>query len=320
MKDLFFTIAIPAYKKKFLKECIESILLQTYTNFEIVIVNDASPEDLDMIIERFTDKRIRYYKNDVNGGAINVVDNWNKCLKYAKGKYIICMGDDDKLLPNCLQAYVNLIMKHPDLGVYHGWTEIIDEDSHYKDIQASRPEWESTYSLIWNRWNGRIRQYIGDFLFDVEKLREGGGFYKLPLAWSSDDITANLASFPLGIANTQEIVFQYRENRLTISSSFNHDLKLEAILLEKKWYQNFLKIVPTNDIDIKYWTSLNRMFETYYQNKIYNTIVESFKEHSLVYILHWLKLTKIGIIDWNLLFKIFETGLKIRGKRLLKKL
>lgn len=58
-----------------------------------------------------------------------MVDNWNICLGYATGDYAICMGDDDKFLPNCLEEYVRLIAKYPGIGLLHGWTEIIDENS-----------------------------------------------------------------------------------------------------------------------------------------------------------------------------------------------
>src|SRR5574344_1437663 len=100
-----YSITIPSYKSTFLNECIDSVLCQTYNDFELIILNDASPENIDDIISKYEDPRIRYYKNKINVGAVNVVDNWNKCLEYAKGNYIICMGDDDKLAPNCLEEY-----------------------------------------------------------------------------------------------------------------------------------------------------------------------------------------------------------------------
>ena len=102
-EDIKFSILVPAFKARFLAECIDSILSQTYTNLELIIVNDASPENLDEIVSRYDDARIQYYVNEKNFGAINVVDNWNKCLSYATGEYVICMGDDDKLLPCCLE-------------------------------------------------------------------------------------------------------------------------------------------------------------------------------------------------------------------------
>ena len=60
-----FSVTIPAYKARFLKECIESILAQTYKDFELIIVNDASPEDLTSIVKSFNDPRIRYYINEL---------------------------------------------------------------------------------------------------------------------------------------------------------------------------------------------------------------------------------------------------------------
>ena len=84
-----FSISIPAFKRRFLKECIDSILSQTCHDFELIIVNDASPEDLHSVVRQYSDSRIYYYVNEKNCGAVNVVDNWNKCLEYAKGDFII---------------------------------------------------------------------------------------------------------------------------------------------------------------------------------------------------------------------------------------
>ena len=234
-----FSISIPAFKRRFLKECIDSILSQTCHDFELIIVNDASPEDLHSVVRQYSDSRIYYYVNEKNCGAVNVVDNWNKCLEYAKGDFIICMGDDDKLMPNCLEEYSRLIDKYPNLGVYHAWTEIIDENSQFFKLQEPRPEYESCLSLAYNRWKGRL-QYIGDFCFNTAKLRADGGFFYLPLAWGADDITAVRAARYAGIANTQVPCFQYRENRRSISISGNIMIKLTATPQVFKWYEEFL--------------------------------------------------------------------------------
>ena len=73
MNQILFSITIPAYKRAFLQECIQSVLTQTYADFELVIVNDHSPEDLDEIVNGFHDERIRYYKNEMGFGAEHVV-------------------------------------------------------------------------------------------------------------------------------------------------------------------------------------------------------------------------------------------------------
>ena len=108
-----FTIAIPAFKARYLCNAIESCLNQTFSDFEIVVVDDASPENIASVVEKFDDNRIRFFRNDKNFGAIDVVDNWNKCLEYAKGEYIICMGDDDRLKPCCLEEFAKLMEKYP---------------------------------------------------------------------------------------------------------------------------------------------------------------------------------------------------------------
>lgn len=232
-----FSVTIPAYKEKYLKETIDSILAQTYQNYEIVIVNDASPYDLDSIISQYTDPRIQYFKNEKNCGAKNVVDNWNICLSYATGDYLICMGDDDKLTPICLQTFSDLIDKYPILDLFHARTEIIDDFSNHVMTLELRPEWESVYSLIFTPRN----IHLGDFLFKTETLRKNGGFYKLPYGWQSDNISAFIGASKHGLANTQEICFQYRGNGESISHDMNCiEDKIEAVRSATIWLNDFL--------------------------------------------------------------------------------
>lgn len=237
-KDIKFSVTIPAYKDRYLKETIDSVLAQTYQNYEIVIVNDASPYDLDSIVNQYTDPRIRYFKNARNCGAKNVVDNWNICLSYATGEYVMCIGDDDNLTPRCLQDFADLIEKYPRLDLFHARSEIIDDDSNFVMTLELRPEWESVYSLMYNPRN----THLGDWLFKTETLRKNGGFYKLPYGWQSDDISAFIAAASHGVANTQEPGFQYRGNGLSIS----HDLtciedKIEAVRTSVKWRLAFIE-------------------------------------------------------------------------------
>jgi len=224
-----FSVTIPAYKSIFLAEAIESVLQQTYSDFELIIVNDHSPENLDDIVAKYHDERIRYFVNEKNCGAERVVDNWNICLSYAKGEYIICMGDDDRLLPCCLAEYAKLIEKHPHLAVYHGWTEIINEKSELVEMQEARPEYEGIYSAMNGRWCNNRLNFIGDYLFHTDTLRKDGGFFFLPLAWGSDDISGFVAASHCGIANTQVPVFQYRATRHSLSCSNNSIFKINSI-------------------------------------------------------------------------------------------
>lgn len=242
-----FTIAIPTYKAKFLKETICSCISQIFDDFELVLVNDASPEDIDSIVYAFDDARIKYFKNEKNNGAINVVDTWNQCLNYASGKYVICMGDDDMLLPNCLQDYYYMIEQYPSVDVLHTRTQIIDEGNNVIAVQEERPLWESALSMQQERWDRRWRQFIGDFCFKASSLKALGGFYKLPLAWSSDDISVFRAALTDGIVNVQTFGFQYRDNPQTISNSSLFRLKAIANIQAMIWYQETLNELRSNN-------------------------------------------------------------------------
>lgn len=299
INNILFTIAIPAFKSTFLRECIESILNQTLQNFEIIIVNDDSPQDIDGIIIQYDDSRIKYYKNAKNFGAHDVIKNWNECLKHATGDYIICMGDDDMLKPNCLKDYQDLISLYPQYDIYHTRTEIIDENSNVIDILDGRPTTESVFAMIWYLWRGR-RQFIGDWLFKTKPLKERGGFFFLPYAWGADHISAFEAAKEKGVANVQNIGFMYRENRMNITKSTNNtDKKIEAMIKSRTWYENFLKkAIPQDDSDFIYKELISKKLYWYINRRIAFDLSELMSSNP-INIFKWLFYKK----KYNLSFK-----------------
>lgn len=305
MNEMKFSIVIPAYKALYLSQAIESCLCQTYHNFELIIVDDASPEDLNSIVQNYSDPRMFYYRNEKNCGAENVVDNWNICLNRCSGDYVICMGDDDRLVPTTLEQYSSLIKKYPGVGLLHGWTEIIDEESQFVELTAPRVEYESVYSMLWNRWDNRKLQFIGDWCFEIEWLRKQGGFYKIPLAWESDDITAVIGAMKNGVANTSEIAFQYRRSQYTITTKKNVQLKMDAKKLASEWYEKFLKTPPRNSLDRKYWEMLVRMFRSYRRKAYALTFASDIKGNPLT-ILKWIKKRRLyGYSFKEILFAVY---------------
>ena len=306
--NTLFTIAIPAYKSKFLGEAIKSCLSQTYSNFELLIVDDASPEDLKSVVDSYCDGRIRFYRNEKNCGAVDVVDNWNICLSYSSGDYVICMGDDDRLLPNCLEEYAQLIEKYPGIGLLHGWTEIINEKSEVTAFSTHRCEYESAMSLIWHRSHAYGLQFIGDFCFNKDLLISLGGFYKLPLAWGSDDISAYICAMKNGVANTQIAVFQYRRNDLTISSTGNLQEKMDAIIKEFEWKQQFLE-TPCEDFHD----------ELYRRELLGELPLKKEKKQGLI-IARDLKISRYRILSWFSNRKKYKISFKVLVYALIQSL
>lgn len=303
-----FTVSIPAYKGKFLHEAIASVLAQTTDNWELVVGDDCSPENLASIVASFDDSRIHYYRNERNFGAEHVVGNWNKCLEYAKGDFIICMGDDDKLLPNCLEDLDALIEKYPSLDVFYSRTQLIDEHSEVLETLSPRPQRESVYEMIWRRWNGGS-MFIGDYCYRVSSLRARGGFYNLPFAWGADAISAYEGAKLQGIANTSLPGFQYRVNRHSISShSDNIDGKIRAIKQERKWFENFFSHDAKDPNDQKILIQLRSMIHSHFVHMISADIIHGISSRPVQQTKYWMShRMAVGLSRWELL-KCFIHG------------
>ena len=101
------SVCIPSYNiEKYIGITIESVLSQTYEDFELLIIDDNSSDITVNIIKRYNDYRIRLILNEKNLGP---QENWNKALNEAKGKYIKILCHDDLLYPTCLQSQIEVL-------------------------------------------------------------------------------------------------------------------------------------------------------------------------------------------------------------------
>ena len=249
-----FSVTIPTYKAQYLKEAIESVVSQTDTDWELIVVDDCSPEDLKSIVEPYlSDPRVHFFRNAKNCGAVNLVDNWNICLSYCTGDFVICMGDDDRLLPNCLEEYKKLISQYPGLNVYHARTCIIDEAGNTVETLQACPPYETCQEMLYGQWKDNRKQFIGDFMFSRQWLNDNKGYIHFPLAYCSDWATANLAAKDKGIANSQVATFEYRNHADTISRSQNLRQTFTACNQAFQWYkQTYGDMLP--DVFLPYFS------------------------------------------------------------------
>lgn len=104
---------------KYISECIQSILKQTFDEFELLIINDASTDNTLNIIKSFKDRRIKIISMKQN----NYIEALNTGLKNAKGKYIARMDGDDIMLPNRLETQVRLMEDNPNVHICCSWYE-----------------------------------------------------------------------------------------------------------------------------------------------------------------------------------------------------
>lgn len=129
------SVIMPAYNaEKYIRQSIESILNQSYKNFEFIIVDDASTDSSLNILKEFRkkDKRIILIRNMRNLG---VTKSLNNALKSAHGKYIIRMDADDWAYPERFALQVDIMEHHPDVVVSGSYIEICDKNLKTKYIR-----------------------------------------------------------------------------------------------------------------------------------------------------------------------------------------
>lgn len=114
-KTPLISVLIATYNRaNSLRRAMESVLAQPGDFYELVIVNDASPDDTDAAVQPYlADPRIRYYRNEVNLG---MQDNYLKIFGEARGDYIFVLTDDDWLLDGGLERIRGIIQQHPQVG------------------------------------------------------------------------------------------------------------------------------------------------------------------------------------------------------------
>lgn len=110
------SVLMPVYKtpEPYLREAIESILQQTYTDFEFLILDDCPEDNRKDIVLSYHDKRIKYAMNEKNLG---ISESRNKLIDMAKGEYLAVFDHDDISLPERLEKEVKYLDEHPEIGV-----------------------------------------------------------------------------------------------------------------------------------------------------------------------------------------------------------
>ena len=135
--DELVSVIMPSYNtERFIKETINSVLSQTYINWELIIVDDCSTDNTDAIVLECQDPRIRYFKNEKNSGA---AVSRNLALREAKGKWIAFLDSDDLWKPEKLEKQIKFMKDNNYHFSYTNYSEI-DEASISLGIHVTGPK------------------------------------------------------------------------------------------------------------------------------------------------------------------------------------
>lgn len=121
------SVCIPTYNNgHFISDAIDSILAQTFSDLDLIVIDNCSSDDTKFILEEYInrDDRVRYLCNKSNLGFAK---NLNRCLDYSSGKYVKIVCSDDILEPNCLEEMVKVLDNHPEVSLVASARKLVDE-------------------------------------------------------------------------------------------------------------------------------------------------------------------------------------------------
>lgn len=144
MSPLQISVVMPVYNgEQFVAKAVESILNQTFNDFELIIIDDKSTDNSVKIIKSFDDSRIKLIQNERNFG---IATSLNKGIKYARGQYIARMDADDISYPNRLEEQISFLEKNPGVSVLGTYASLFDEDgriwgNHRRPVVPTLRDW-----------------------------------------------------------------------------------------------------------------------------------------------------------------------------------
>jgi len=209
--------------ERFLKSAIESILDQTFTDFEFLILDDGSTDSTWEILEKYADKdeRVLLVRNEHN---IGLTRSLNKGLRLARGEYLARQDADDISLPKRLELQVKFLDMNPEVGVVGTGMEIIDENGKILRLQQPPTDHESITAelLLKNHAIGH-----STVMAKLSALKEFGG-YNERLPYAQDYDLWWCLSRKRKIGNLPEILVQWRDTLGSISRKRREE-QLECI-------------------------------------------------------------------------------------------
>lgn len=157
------SIIMPSYQTgRFIRETIKSVLAQTYSNWELIIIDDCSTDNTDEVVSAFTgDPRIRYMKNSKNSGA---AVSRNRALREARGKWIAFLDSDDLWEPEKLEKQIAFMKENDCRFSYTNYIEI-DEESRPNGKSVTGPRRISKRGMYRYCWMGCLT-----VMYDAEAM------------------------------------------------------------------------------------------------------------------------------------------------------
>ena len=236
--EVKISIVMPVYNGgAYLRESIESLLNQTYGDFELLVVNDGSADESGSIIRSFRDSRIRLVEHERNQG---IVASLNDGISLSRGIYIARMDQDDIALPGRLERQILFMEDHPGVGAVGSWVRTLGDPEERTLRYPSGPE-EIRCRLFFENAMAHSTLFLRKRVIEESRLR-----YRDSYQGAEDyDLWVRISEMSR-LENLQEVLLLYRlhPGQMTRRSEFSPDRMADKV---RAGQISKLGIIPTEE-------------------------------------------------------------------------
>lgn len=228
---------MPVYNgEKFLRDAVESILNQTFSDFELIVINDGSSDSSANIITSYTDPRIVFINNDSNMGLPYVR---NQGVDASRGEYIAWLDCDDTSMPDRLEKQVRLLDDDPQIGVCGAWVKIIGAGSEQITQHPTDPEYIRASLLFYNclanstvMMRAVCTREIG-VRFDLshQLSQDYGLWVRIPTEWKIINLPEVLTIYRL---HSNQVTETYKQSQIDITWKIQKEQLLKLGIIPSK--------------------------------------------------------------------------------------
>jgi glycosyltransferase involved in cell wall biosynthesis len=294
--ELIVSVIIPTYNRTdFLKLTLQSVLNQTYQNFEIIVVDDGTPNNDNFFLCQ-TFEKVRYIKIENSGGPAKPR---NVGIHEAKGKYIAFVDDDDMWMPNKLEKQVAVLEDNPDFGIVHCCCQVIDESGIEKKEVIGRPgSLDVKHGDVSMRMMGNWTLMMPTPLIRRNVIDKVGLFNeKIPSSLEDVEFWTR-CSFVTQFYYMDDPLAKYRVHSTNISSDTSKYLELPLYLKRV-----IAKQLSIDRISKKQYKSLLNSLCVMQIRTVYTNVFKTFKNLYLLDIFWVFKISNCKILIYILFFK-----------------
>ena len=253
------SVLMPVYNvEQYVRQAIESILSQTYTDFELIIVNDGSTDRTHEIIYSFQDDRIRIYNQNNQG----ISSARNHLIELAAGKYLAWMDGDDISFPFRFERQISFLERHPDFIMVGSSAFIIDKNGKYRKMMFSITQDEKIrWQMLFNNSFANSSVVFRSDIVVKQKLKFSSGLaqedYRFWIELIKFGKSKNIL-YPLIAYRTHDnqVTKRYEKERNKIKHSiiidnlkhFEKSITYNDVDVIKNWYWGIKRDIDKNDI------------------------------------------------------------------------